>query len=363
MKVQGKHYRTIWLEGAAVRLIEQRLLPHRFEILSCGDYQATAAAIKDMAVRGAGAIGAAAGYAMAQAALAAPASGFRAALEQARETIRSTRPTAHDLFAALEQVFQAALTASTADAARVAAVQAAEAFAEGNACAGEAIGRAGAALLRPGMRVLTHCNAGWLAFVDWGSALAPIYCAHAAGLPLHVYATETRPRSQGAKLTAWELAQAGVAHRLIADTAAGSLFQRSMVDCVIVGADRIAANGDTANKIGTYTLAVLAQRHAVPLYVAAPRSTFDSATPTGAAIPIEQRHEDEVLYVTGLGDDGALRRVRVTAPGTSADNPAFDVTPAALITCFITEEGLIEPNRQALAAWLQRRPAMAAPAR
>lgn len=349
MRVQGESYRTVWLEGGTVRLIEQRLLPHRFEIVRCPDYAATAAAIKDMVVRGAGAIGAAAGYAMAQAALTAPEGAFRETLAQARQIIRATRPTAQDLFAAVERIYQAALDASGVPAARAAAVQAAEAWADDNARACEAIGAAGAALLRPGMRILTHCNAGWLAFVDWGSALAPIYCAHAAGLPLFVYATETRPRSQGAKLTAWELGQAGVPHRLIADTAAGSLFQRQGVDAVIVGADRIAANGDVANKVGTYTLAVLAQRHEVPFYVAAPRSTFDPATPDGAAIPIEQRHEDEVLYVTGLNEAGAWQRVRVAAPGTPAENPAFDVTPAALVTAFITETGLVAPQAQARA--------------
>lgn len=343
------------MEGDTVKLIEQRLLPHRFEILSCHTYSETALAIKEMAVRGAGAIGAAAGYAMAQVVLQAPDSSFRAALEEGARTIRATRPTAHDLFFAVERVLEAAVAAPTVAAARQAAVKTARILADDNAKAGEAIGRCGAGLLRSGMRILTHCNAGWLAFADWGSALAPIYYAHQAGLALFVYVTETRPRSQGAKLTDWELAHAGVPHVVIADTAAGSLFREGKIDGVIVGADRIAANGDVANKIGTYSLAVLARSHQVPFYVAAPRSTFDCSSPDGGAIPIETRHEDEVLYVSGLADDGTLRRVRIAAAGSQALNPAFDITPASLVTRFITESGLLEPDPCFIAAFVQGR--------
>lgn len=360
MRVHDKSYRTVWMEGAVVRMIEQRLLPHRFEVVGCRSYRETAQAIQEMVIRGAGALGAAAGYAMAQAALEAPEERFWPSIEEAARVIRSTRPTARDLFAAVEHVLEATKRAAAPEQARQAAVAAAAAFADENAKAGEAIGRAGAALLRPGMRILTHCNAGWLAFVDWGSALAPIYRAHASGMELFVYATETRPRSQGAKLTEWELSQAGVPHVLIADPAAGSLFRRGLVDCVIVGADRIAANGDTANKIGTYTLAVLAQRHRVPFYVAAPRSTFDPAAVDGEAIPIERRHEGEVLYVEGLADDGSLRRVRIAGPDAHAENPAFDVTPASLITRFITEAGVLAPSAADIAAFVQGRPATAA---
>jgi len=352
MLVNGRSYRTVWMEDGTVKLIEQRLLPHRFEVLTCHTSQDTALAIREMAVRGAGAIGAAAGYAMAQAALEAPESSFRAALEEGARAIRATRPTAHDLFVAVERVLEAAVAAPTVAAARQAAVSAARVLADDNAKAGEAIGRIGAGLLRSGMRILTHCNAGWLAFVDWGSALAPIYSAHRAGVALFVYATETRPRSQGAKLTDWELAQAGVPHVLIADTAAGSLFRQGKIDGVIVGADRIAANGDVANKIGTYSLAVLARAHQVPFYVAAPRSTFDSSAPDGNAIPIETRHEDEVLSVSGLADDGTLQRVRIAAAASHALNPAFDITPASLVTRFITEAGLLEPEACAIAAFV-----------
>ena len=353
MQVQGKHYRTVWMKSSTVRLIEQRRLPHAFEILDCPTSDETAQAIRDMAVRGAGAIGAAAGYAMAQGVLEAPSSGFQEAIEAAARAIRATRPTAHDLFFAVDRVSHAAATAPNPQTAREAAVRMANELADQNAAAGEAIGQAGAALLRPGMRILTHCNAGWLAFVDWGSALAPIYAAYRSGIALHVYVTETRPRSQGAKLTEWELNQAGVPQTLIADTATGSLFQHGEIDTVIVGADRIAANGDVANKIGTYVLAVLAQRHRVPFYVAAPRSTFDPSTLTGEAIPIEARHEDEVLYASGLTDEGTIQRVRIAGESARAQNPAFDVTPASLVTRFITEEGLVEPHAAAIEAFIR----------
>ncbi len=352
MLVNGKAYRTVWMEGGVVKLIDQRLLPHRFEIVSLAGWRDTAEAIKDMTVRGAGAIGAAAGYAMAQAALEAPDDGFAGAVDRAAEAIRATRPTAHDLFFAVDSVRETALGASTPQQGRRAAVAAAQRLADENARAGERIGEHGAALLRDGMRVLTHCNAGWLAFVDWGSALAPIYWAHQRGMKLFVYAGETRPRLQGAKLTAWELGQAGVAHTIIADPAAGSCFQRGEIDCVIVGADRIAANGDVANKIGTYTLALLAKHHGVPFYVAAPRSTFDLATPHGEAIRIEERSEDEVLDVWGKAADGTVTKVRVAPEGSSARNPAFDRTPASLVTAFITEDGVLKPDPAAIARFV-----------
>jgi methylthioribose-1-phosphate isomerase len=357
MRVNGTPYRTVWMEDGAVCLIEQRALPHRFEILRCATAAETAVAIRDMAVRGAGAIGAAAGYAMAQGVLEAPEDRFAEAIDAAAAMIRATRPTANDLFVAVERVRQAAISAIGVRTARAAAVAEAQAVADENAAACEAIGRAGARLFRSGMRVLTHCNAGWLAFVDWGSALAPIYVAHGRGRRLFVYADETRPRSQGAKLTAWELAQAGVPHAVIADTAAGWLMQRGRIDAVIVGADRIAANGDTANKIGTYAVAVLARRHRLPMYVAAPRSTFDPTTPDGARIPIESRDPEEVLSVWGADAAGRATRVRVAAPGSPAENPAFDVTPAALISAFVTDVGVIAPNRSAI------RRALAAPTR
>jgi len=353
MRVHGRPYRTVWMEGRVVKLIEQRRLPHRFDILKCPTHRETAQAIASMAVRGAGAIGAAAGYAMAQAALEAPARAHGAFLEQAAATLRSTRPTARDLFYAIERVHDAMRRASTLAQAREAAVHEARCLADENADACERIGRLGEPLLPEGARVLTHCNAGWLAFVDWGSALAPVYQAHRRGKRPFVYATETRPRSQGAKLTAWELGEEGVPYALIADTACGWLFRQGNVDCVIVGADRIAANGDVANKIGTYTIALLAHHHRAPFYVAAPRSTFDASTPTGDAIVIEERGEEEVLSVSGLAADGSLQQVRVAAAGAHAANPAFDVTPSALIRAFITDGGLLPPQPEAIAAFLQ----------
>ena len=357
MRVQGKDYRTVWLEGSTVKLIDQHRLPHAFAIVDCPTHRDTAEAIRTMLVRGAGAIGAAAGYAMAQAALEAPEAGFAASVDGAAKTIRSTRPTAHDLFYAVEHVLQAVQQAGSPAQARQAAVRMAGRLADENAQAGETIGRVGAALLREGMRIMTHCNAGWLAFVDWGSALAPVYHAHREGRAVFVYVKETRPRSQGAKLTAWELAQEGIDHTVIADTAAGSVFQQGHIDGVMVGADRIAANGDVVNKIGTYTIAVLAKHHGVPFYVAAPRSTFDLSIPEGSKIPIEERSPDEVAWVTGLTPQGRLERVRITPEGSTAKNPAFDLTPASFVTRFITEGGLLNPTAAAIRAFVTASPA------
>jgi len=345
MIVNGTAYRTVWMEGNTVYMINQLRLPHAFEIAALPDHRATAVAIRDMWVRGAGAIGAAAGYAMAQVALEAPdGAGFIAYVHQGAATIRATRPTAHDLFYAVDRVLAALESASDIATARRAAVRSAQAFADENAAAGEAIGRHGASLLRDGCRVLTHCNAGWLAFVDWGSALAPIYAAHRAGKRLFVYADETRPRSQGAKLTAWELANECVPHAIIADNAAGFFMQRGEVDLCIVGSDRIAANGDIANKIGTYEKAVVAHELGIPFYVAAPTSTIDPTCPGGEHIPIEERSQDEVLYAEGLLDDGRPGRVRIAPAASTARNPAFDVTPARYITAIITERGIFKPE-------------------
>ena len=352
MLVQGAPYRTVWMQGATVKMIDQRQLPHLFSILDCPTTRETVEAIKNMTVRGAGAIGAAAGYAMAQAVVKAPEAQWRPALEEAAEAIRRARPTARDLFYALEHVLETARGARTLAEARTSAILMAQRIADENAQAGEAIGRTGAVLLRQGMRLLTHCNAGWLAFVDWGSALAPIYWAKRQGIEVSVSVMETRPRSQGAKLTAWELRQEGIPHTIFADTAAGSLFARGQVDLAIVGADRIAANGDVANKIGTYTLAILAKHHGVPFYVAAPRSTFDLATPEGSRIPIEERAQDEVTTVSGLTAAGVLESVRIVPEGSIAANPAFDVTPADLVTAFVTEDGLVRPEPEAIRRWL-----------
>ena len=266
-------------------------------------------------------------------------------VHQGAETLRATRPTAQDLFYAVQRVLDAILGADSVDAARQAAVETAQSLADENAAAGRAIGELGATLIPDGARILTHCNAGWLAFVDWGSALAPIYVAARQGKRVFVYVDETRPRNQGASLTAWELEGEGIPHALIADNAAGRFMQIGEVDLVIVGADRVAANGDVANKIGTYEKALCAADNGVPFYVAAPTSTLDAQLPDGAAIPIEERSPEEVLYVTGITEAGGLGRVRISHSQAQARNPAFDITPARLIRAIITEQGIYAPDR------------------
>lgn len=334
MIVQGVHQRTVVRDGPVVDLIDQPRLPHTFQRVRLQTVEETARAIREMTVRGAGAIGATAAAGMAQAALLG-GDDLLASLEAGARTLRATRPTAQNLFYAIDRVLAAAHGPSPLDA----VLREADAILEEDAAACERIGDFGSELLEDGMRIATHCNAGWLAFVDWGSALAPVYKAKRAGRSLFVWVDETRPRSQGARLTAWELAQEGIDHAVIADNALASRMRAGEVDLVITGADRIAANGDVANKIGTYAVALCARAHGIPFYVAAPRSTFDLATPNGDAIPIEERSPDEVRYTWGEADDGSFQRVRTTT--SPCRNPAFDVTPAELITGWITEEGLL----------------------
>ncbi|KKL06445.1 hypothetical protein LCGC14_2595970 [marine sediment metagenome] len=346
MRVQGKDYRTIWMTGSAVKTINQPLIPHKFEIVTLLTHRDTAEAISTMVLRGAGAIGAAAAFGMAQVYIEAPPeeparSEYIAAGD---ETLRTTRPTAQDLFWALDRVRGAAEKAAPDKAAEVATAES-QAIAEEYVEAGRRIAENSAVLIEDGTCVLTHCNAGWLAFVDWGSALAPVYFAHRAGRKVSVLADETRPRSQGARLTAWELQAEGVPVKIIADNAAGLLMRRGEVDLVITGADRIAANGDVANKIGTYEKALCAKANNVPFYVAAPSSTFDLNCPDGDHIPIEERDADEVLYARGQCEDGRMISVRLAPEGVDALNPAFDVTPAELIAGLITDQGIIRPDR------------------
>ena len=345
MIVGDKAYRTVWMEGSTVRMINQPLLPHFFEIVDLLDHKATAVSIRDMWVRGAGAIGAAGGYGMAQVALEAPdGADFLPYVRRGAETLSQTRPTAQDLFYAIRRVQKAIEGAGSVNLARQAAVEEAQAIADENAAAGEAIGHYGAPLLEDGARMLTHCNAGWLAFVDWGSALAPVYAAKREGRNVFVYADETRPRSQGSRLTAWELVNEGIEHAVIVDNASGFLMQRGEIDLVIVGTDRIAANGDVANKIGTYEKAVVAHELGIPFYVTTPTSTIDPECPCGASIPIEERSPDEVLYAYGLLDNGEFGRVRVAPRQSAARNLAFDVTPARYVTAIITEHGIFKPE-------------------
>ncbi|MBW6460040.1 MAG: S-methyl-5-thioribose-1-phosphate isomerase [Bacteroidales bacterium] len=334
MTVDGKDYRTVWMDGGSVFMIEQNLLPFEFRIIACLNYRETCHAIRTMVIRGAGAIGAAAGYAMAQAAGEAQGTDKLIFLENSRHEIESTRPTARNLFYATERVFQAALV-SPANARKEA-----EEIADEDAAASRRIGELGKTLIPQGAGVATHCNAGWLAFVDYGTALSPIYMSHQDSNKLFVYVDETRPRSQGARLTAWELHNAGIPHAIIPDNATAWYMAQGKIDLVIVGADRIAANGDTANKIGTLEKAIAAKYYNIPFYVAAPTSTFDMNCPDGSHIVIEERDPEEVLYQDGLTIEGKKERILVCSPGSPALNPAFDVTPAGLISGFITEEGI-----------------------
>ena len=342
MKVNNANYRTVWMEGTSVFFIEQNLLPFQFNIREAKTCTESCHAIRTMMVRGAGAIGAIAGFAMAQAATEAPEGAYHLFLAKAKTEIESTRPTARNLFYAVEKVYAAALNS------RSSAVSAAQQVADRDAADSLLIGQFGNELIRNGMNIETHCNAGWLAFVDYGSALSPIYLAHQQGKKIFVYADETRPRSQGARLTAWELQQAGIPHTIIPDNAGAWLMSLGKIDLMIVGADRIAANGDTANKIGTLEKAIAAKEYGVPFYIAAPTSTFDINCCDGKQIPIEERSEDEVLYQDGITSDGRHERVLVCSPGSSAFNPAFDVTPAKYITGIITEKGIIKPTREAI---------------
>lgn len=339
MKAGDKNYRTVWMDGHSVFFIEQNLLPFIFRIEEARSYRESCVAISAMQVRGAGAIGALAGFAMAQAFLEAPETGFTQFVERARLEIESTRPTARNLFYATELVFRAGMGA------RARAVEVAREIADKDAADSQKIGEYGNSLIRDGFTIETHCNAGWLAFVDYGTALSPVYVAHLSGKRLFVYVDETRPRSQGARLTAWELNEAGVPHTIIPDNAGAYLMSQEKIDMMIVGADRIAANGDTANKIGTFEKAIVAREFGIPFYIAAPTSTIDPLCPTGAMIPIEERSQDEVLWQSGITSDGRHEKILVCSPGSTAFNPAFDVTPAKYITGIITELGIIEPNR------------------
>ena len=338
MIVNGKHYKTVWYEKDenVVYMIDQTKLPFKFEIISFKDHRETAEAVRTMIVRGAGAIGAAAGYAMAQAFVENNDAEY---VKNARTFISSTRPTAVNLFYAVDKVYFAGLR-SVEDA-----VAASFGVAEEDEDNSRKIGEYGNELIGKNFRILTHCNAGWLAFVDYGTALAPVYVAKENGKAPFVFVDETRPRGQGARLTAWELEQASVQHRVIADNAAAFYMSQKKIDMVIVGADRIAANGDVANKIGTLEKAIAANYYGIPFYVAAPSSTFDRNCVSGNDITIEERDERELLYHTGPDSSGRMVEILLASPGSHGLNPAFDVTPAELITGIITEKGVFKPTQ------------------
>ncbi len=355
MKVGERHYRTIWLasDRRGVEVIDQTKLPHAFEVVRLDTLDDCAQAIRRMVVRGAPLIGAAAAYGVC---LAMRADASDAALDRACATLVETRPTAVNLRWAVERVERALRGVTTGERVAV-AYQLAAKICEDDVVACHAIGRHGASLLRDiaqrrganaPVRVLTHCNAGWLATVDWGTALAPVYVAHDEGIPVQVWVDETRPRSQG-MLTAWELGQHGVPHAIVPDNAGGHMMQHGLVDIVITGTDRTTANGDVCNKIGTYLKALAARDNDVPFYVACPGSSLDFELHDGVReIPIEEREQAEVTHVTGVAASGALTTVRVAPQGATAKNYGFDVTPARLVTGIITERGICEASARGL---------------
>lgn len=364
MNIEGKHYRTIWLDpkdNEVVQAIDQRFLPFEFVVEDLRTTQEVAVCIKDMHIRGAGLIGATAGYGVYIASLDAKREGlkpgsaeFFARVDELGEYLKSTRPTAVNLEWGVDRTI-AAMKADPEHAMEV-ALQTAKDIADEDADYCRRIGEHGASIIEKiykenggkTVNILTHCNAGWLAFVDYGTATSPIYAAQAKGIPLHVYVDETRPRNQGARLTAYELGQQGVPHTVIADNVGGHLMQHGMVDMVITGTDRTTHTGDVANKIGTYLKALAAKDNGVPFYVALPSSTFDWEMTDGVAqIPVEERSGDEVIWMEGWTEEG-VKSVRLTPESSNAVNYGFDVTPARLITGLITERGICEPNKESV---------------
>lgn len=356
MRINGKPYRTIWLadDGWSVEIIDQTQLPHRFVTVPLRSCEAVGRAIKSMQVRGAPLIGATAAYGLA---MAMRDDASDAALVRAIAYLAAQRPTAVNLRWALEEVRKAIATKPVAGRADAAYARAA-ALCEEDVETNRQIGAHGLALIRSvaakktsagaPVNVLTHCNAGWLACVDWGTATSPIYQAHDDGIGLHVWVDETRPRNQGAALTAFELGAHGVPHTIVADNAGGHLMQEGRVDLVIVGTDRVTANGDVVNKIGTYLKALAAHDTGVPFYVALPHSTIDWSLARGRDVTIEERAAEEVLVMTGRTPDGQVISIEIAAPGSPAGNPAFDVTPARLVTGFITGRGICEASHAGL---------------
>jgi len=352
VKISGRHYRTIWPTAAgSVRVIDQSRLPFEFSTVDLNTLDDAAQAIRTMVVRGAPLIGATAAYGMA---LALRANASDAHLDEAERILRATRPTAHNLAWALARM-RGALAGVAAKERADAAFREAAQICEADIEQCRAIGLHGVEIIRGlanasgrVVNILTHCNAGWLACVDWGTALSPIYTAHDAGIQVHVWVDETRPRNQGAALTAFELAAHGVPHTVIADNLGGHLMQRGRVDMVIVGSDRTTATGDVCNKVGTYLKALAARDNDVPFYAALPLSTIDWSLDQGRDIPIEERSSTELTHITGLGSSGAMETVRVVPEGSPVLNLGFDVTPARLVTALITERGSCAANRAGL---------------
>jgi methylthioribose-1-phosphate isomerase len=362
VKVGGRHFRTIWLkpdDERVVQLIDQRFLPHRFVIEDVRTVEQMATAIRDMHVRGAGLIGASAGYGMYLAAIETASRGsFDEHMARAAAQLRKTRPTAVNLSWAIERQLKSVAAEKTADEKVALALRTAQLIADEDAEHCRMIGQHGLKLIQQiaqkkagkPVNVLTHCNAGWLAFVDYGSATSPIYAAHDGGLPVHVWVAETRPRNQGSKLTAWELVEHGVPHTVIADSAAGHLMQRGEVDLVIVGTDRTTYTGDVANKIGTYLKALAAKVNNIPFFVALPSSSIDWRMRDGVKeIPIEERSEEELKRADGWLE-GRQVEVHVAPERSRAVNYGFDVTPRHLVTGLITERGVCEADEKSILA-------------
>jgi methylthioribose-1-phosphate isomerase len=363
MNVDGQPQRTIWLgaDGWSVEIIDQTRLPHRFETVTLCSLSEAAHAIRAMLVRGAPLIGATAAYGMA---LAMREDSSDGGLENAYKVLQATRPTAVNLRWALDDMRDRLRPQPEDIRGEIAYARAAEVCDE-DVAINSAIGDHGLEVIRAihdsssgdgPVNILTHCNAGWLATVDWGTALAPIYKAHDLGIPIHVWADETRPRNQGAALTAWELGQHGVSHAVIADNAGGHLMQHGMVDLCITGTDRTAASGDVANKIGTYLKALAAHDNNVPFYVGLPSPTIDWSISDGVGeIPIEERDQEEVTHISGKAADGEMVSVQLTPDGTAAGNFVFDVTPARLVTGLITERGVCPASPEGLAGLFPER--------
>lgn len=362
MKVDGKHYRTIWVaenNDKVIRVIDQRHLPHRFVIEDLCTVSDMACAIREMHIRGAGVIGAGAGYGMYLAALEAAAANendFMTAVRKSADALIATRPTAVNLEWAVRRQLAAIADVDSIDDKIAIARRTADTIADEDAEWGRRIGLNGLAIIEKiaeqkqgqPVNILTHCNAGWLALVDYGSATSPVYAAHDAGIPVHVWVDETRPRNQGARLTAWEMQQNGVPHTVIVDNAGGHLMQNGMVDMVITGADRVTRIGDVANKIGTYLKALAAYDNDIPFYVALPSSSFDWTMRDGLReVPVEQRDENEVKYIQGAVGD-SIETVLLTPKDSPAANYAFDITQARLVTAFITDRGICGASEESL---------------
>ncbi len=359
MNINDQHYRTIWPDpdnSNTILIIDQRHLPHEFVIEPLTTLNDTVAAIKDMHVRGAGLIGATAGFGMHLAAINSTKGALDSALAKAARELDNSRPTAKNLKWAVDRILTAVAKEENEEKKKAIIFQTACDIADEDAAFCKALGQHGLTIIQglkkaekgQTINILTHCNAGWLAFVDHGSATAPIYAARDAGIDVHVWVDETRPWNQGAKLTAWELQQEGIPCTLITDNAGGHLMQQGMVDMVIVGTDRTTHTGDVANKIGTYLKALAAHDNNIPFYVALPSSTFDWQIDKGSDIPIEERSGDEITSISGLTSNGTIESIQLTAPGTKALNYSFDITPARLVTGLITERGVVSANRDAI---------------